>query len=114
LQELSTLVGFTIVVLAYWLWLRRQRVSPLVAPGSDRWRYLFWLGILMLSFLIALPAAASHATAAALPDVPFVRSILFRTATSASAIAVPLSLAASGIIYARRHRQTFPRVDTIS
>ena len=114
LQELSTLVGFIIVALAYWLWLRRQQVSSSVAPGSDRWRYLLWLGILILSFLIALPAATSYATSAALPDVPFVRSILFRTATSSSAIAVPLGLVASGIIYLRRHRQIFPRVDTTS
>ena len=55
LQELSTLVGFAIVALTYWLWLRRQQVSSSVAPGSDRWRYLFWLGILMLSLVISLP-----------------------------------------------------------
>ena len=114
LQELSTLVGFAIVALIYWLWLRGQQVSSSVAPGSDRWRYLLWLGILMLSLVISLPAAASYATSASLPDVPFVRSILFRTATYSPAIAVPLGLVATGIIYARRDRQTFPRVNPTS
>ena len=33
LQELSTLVGFAIVVLTYWLWLRRQQVSSSSRPG---------------------------------------------------------------------------------
>jgi hypothetical protein len=114
LQELSTVAGFAIVALTYWLWLRRQQVSSSVAPGSDRWRYLFWLGILMLSLVISLPAAASYATSASLPDVPFVRSILFRTATYSSAIAIPLGLVATSIIYARRDRETFPRVETTS
>lgn len=114
LQELSTVVGFATVALAYWLWLRRQQVSSSVAPGSDRWRYLFWLGILMLSLVISLPAAASYATSASLPEVPFVRSILFHTATYSSAIALPLGLVATTIIYARRGRPTFPRVNTTS
>jgi hypothetical protein len=114
LQELSTLLGFAIVTLTYCIWLRRQQVSSSVAPGSDRWRYLFWLGILMLSLFISLPAAASYAMSASLPAVPFVRSILFLTATYSLAIAVPLSLVATSIIYARRDRHTFPRVDTTS
>ena len=99
LQELSTIVGFAIVAFAYWLWLRRQPVNPSVAPGSDGWRYLLWLAILLLSFAISLPAAISYATSASLADVPFVRSILFRTAIYSSTIAVPLGLVATSIIY---------------
>jgi Domain of unknown function (DUF4184) len=114
LQELSTVVGFAIVVFAYWFWLRRQPVGPSVAAGPDVWRYLFWLVILGLSLLISLPSATSYATSASLHDVPFVRSILFRTATYSSAIAIPLGLVGTSIIYARRDRQTLPRVDTTS
>ena len=114
LQELSTLVGFAIVALTYWLWLRRQQMSSSVAPSSDGWRYLLWFGIPLLSLVISLPTAASYATLASLLDIPFVRSILFRTATYSSAIAVPLGLVATSIIYARRDRQTFPRVNTTS
>jgi hypothetical protein len=88
-----------------------RRFSP---PGSDRWRYLFWLDVLILSLVISLRAAASYATSASLPDVPFVRSILFHTASYSLTIAVPLGLVATSIIYARRDRQTFPRVETTS
>ena len=113
LQELSTLVGFIIVALAYWFWLRRQQVNS----QSLRVRRL------ALSVVDRHPDALVSYRAsrrdllcdsAALPDFPFVRSILFRTATCSSAIAIPLSLVASGIIYVRRHRQILPRVDTTS
>jgi hypothetical protein len=116
LQELSTIVGFAIVVFTYCLWLRRHPVSPSGQSGSDGWRYLFWLAILGPSFLISLPAAAGYATSASLHDVRFVRSILFRTALYSSAIAVPLGLAATSIIYARRDYellQSFPDFDSI-
>lgn len=104
LQELSTTVGFAIVAFTYWLWLRRQRASPSVAPGSDGWRYLLWFAILGLSFLISLPAAISSTASESLRDLQFIRSILFCTAIYASAITVFLSLVATSIIYARRAR----------
>jgi hypothetical protein len=104
LQELSTIVGFAIIVFTYWLWLRRHPVSLSAESGSDGWRYLFWLAILGASLVISLPAAADYATSASLHDVRFVRSVLFRTALYSSAIAVPLGLAATSIIYARRDR----------
>jgi hypothetical protein len=97
-------VGFAIIILTYWLWLRRQPVSLSVAPGSDDWRYLLWLAILGLSLLISLPAATSYAVSASLHDLRFVRSILLRTTIYSTAIAVPLSLVATSFIYARRDR----------
>ena len=108
LQELSTVVGFAIVVIAYCRWLGRKRATPASDSSSDGWRYLFWGGLLLLSFGLALPAAIHFATAAALRDVPFVRSILFRTAIYSAAIALPLTLLGTSVVYARRARQTSP------
>lgn len=102
LQELSTVVGFAIVLLAYWRWLRRQPAST--ASSSDAWRYLFWLSVVVVSFGLALPAAIHFATVAALRDFLFLRSILFRTAIYSSAIAVPLTLLGTSVVYARRER----------
>ena len=90
LQELSTIVGFAIVALAYWLWLRRQ-------PGESVSRPEFrWLA---LSLLARHPDAVAcyFASGCGLlrdvgfaPDVPFVRSILFRTATYSPGYRDPL------------------------
>lgn len=104
LQELSTIIGFAVIVLVYWSWLRRHP-APAVRPAeSDRWRYFFWLSILGLAFLIALPIAVHFATSAALRDVLFVRSIVFRTAIYSSEIAIPLALLGARVVYARRNR----------
>jgi Domain of unknown function (DUF4184) len=102
LQELSTLVGFVIVAIAYWLWLRRQTISP--TSESDLWRYLFWPGIFMLSVIITFPSAVHYAKAAGHHDFRYVRSILFREAIYAPLVIVPIGLAATSIIYLRRHR----------
>ena len=106
LQELSTVVGFAILVIAYWRWLRTGRARFVADSASDRWRYLFWGSILLLSFGLAMPAAVHFATVAALRDVPFVRSIIFRTAIYSSAIALPLTLFGTSVVYARRERPT--------
>ncbi|HEX4666871.1 MAG TPA: DUF4184 family protein, partial [Chthoniobacterales bacterium] len=106
LQELSTVVGFAILVVAYWRWVRVVPPAMVEESGSDDWRYLFWGCVLVVSFGVATPAAVHFATAAALRDVPFVRSIMFRTATYSSAIALPLTLLGTSILYARRKRQT--------
>lgn len=104
LQEGSTIVGFVIVAVAYWLWLRRQPVNPTLDSESDRWRYLFWFGIGALALVIAVPAAAQYATSTSLRGFLFGRSVLFRVAIYGSAVAVPLVLLGTGVIYARRPR----------
>jgi hypothetical protein len=102
LQELSTLVGFAIVVLAYWRWLRRQRTTE--TSESDLWRYLFWPSLLILSVIITLPGAIHYAEAAGHHDFRYVRSILFREAIYAPLVIVPVSLAITSIIYFRHLR----------
>lgn len=103
LQELSTAAGLVIIGLAYWPWLRRQRPTAVAtAPGSERWRYLFWLGLGAISFVLALPAAVNYAASTSLHGFLFYRSIVFRTAIYAPPVAVPLALLATSVIYARR------------
>ncbi len=102
LQEVSTVVGFAIVAVSYWTWLRRQPTPQPDHSASEMWRYLFWIGIAVASLLFGYPAAAAYANAASAHGFLFLRSILFRTAVYAPQVAVPLTLIAAAIIYARR------------
>jgi Domain of unknown function (DUF4184) len=104
LQELSTVIGFVIVVIAYARWLRRQPVDRSKASEPDRWRYLLWAAIVIVSLLISLPPALR--TASLLHGFLFYRSLAFQTAIHSPDAAIPLSLLATTIIYARRHRKT--------
>ncbi|MEP6974041.1 MAG: DUF4184 family protein [Spartobacteria bacterium] len=102
MQELSTIVGFGVLVATYWSWLRSRPPTEDAPAGAERWRYLFWAAILVLSLVITLPVAVHYAVTASLRDVAFVRSILFRTAIYSPLVALPLTLLASGLIYHRR------------
>ncbi len=104
LQELSTLVGFVIVVIVYWRWLRRQPAPPADASQSEAWRYFFWFAIAGASLLFGYPAAAAYANSVSAQGILFLRSVVFRTAIYAPQIALPLSLIATAIIYAQRSR----------
>jgi len=104
LQELSTVIGFVIVVAAYGLWLRRQLPRRSAPPEPYGWRYLLWGAILVITLLTTLPPAIHFA--ASFHDLRFYRSLAFRTAISFPTIAIPLSLLATTIIYARRHKKT--------
>lgn len=104
LQELSTVLGFAIVVIAYWTWLRRQPAPRPEPSQSEAWRYLFWIAIAAASLFIGYEAAAAYANSVSAQGVLFLRSITFRTAVYAPQVAVPLSLVAAAIIYAQRKR----------
>ena len=108
-------VGFTIVALAYWLWLRRQEVNSSVAPGSDRWRYLFWFGILVLSlrYLASRPRPPTRSRLRS-PMFPSFAPFSFAQPSSSSAIAVPLCLVATSVIYALSRPSDFPKSDPTS
>lgn len=62
LQQLSTIVGAVILIIAYLAWFRRQRSSCLIQIAADRWRYLLWFAIVAVTLLLALPAAAHAAS----------------------------------------------------
>ena len=100
LQDASTFIGLGIVAAAYFLWLRRQKIAR--TDERDAWRYLLALAICLPALLIAVPAAVHFA--AGRTGVLFARAVLFRTAIYAPAIALPLGLIASSIIYLRRDR----------
>lgn len=102
LQELSTLVGFLILLLAYRAWLRRQPVTKAAQLSSDRWRYLFWATVALLSLLVALPAGWHYAASASLHGFLFFRSMVFRVAIYAPLFAVPLVLLGATLFYTRR------------
>jgi hypothetical protein len=102
LQEGSTLVGFPILVIAYWIWLRRQGKPLLSFSKSDFWRYLFWGIIAVVSFSIGIPTAYHFANSTSLSDFLYGRSILFRTALYSADVGIPLVLIASAIVYVRR------------
>jgi hypothetical protein len=104
LQEASTVIGFAIVALAYGLWLRRQPVSPSADSESDRWRYLFWGAIVIITLGLTLPPAFRVASLA--HGFLFYRSLVFRAAIYSPAVAIPLSLIATTVIYANRPRRT--------
>ncbi len=106
LQEASTVVGFGIVAIAYWMWLRRQPSPSATDSQSEVWRYLFWVAIALASLLFGYPAAAAYANSVSAHGFLFLRSILFRTAVYAPQVAVPLSLIAAAIIYAQRRRSS--------
>ncbi len=106
LQELSTIVGFVIVAIAYGRWLRRQRPDRTDNSGPDGWRYLFWTAILGFSLAISLPTAVHYERAESLHGFRFFRSLVFRIAICTPDVAVPLSLIGSVAIYARRRRDT--------
>jgi hypothetical protein len=104
LQELSTVIGFLIVVIAYGIWLCRQRPNPSPTLEPDGWRHLLWGAILIISLLVTLPPAVH--VASAFHGFLFYRSLAFRTAIYSPAVAIPLSLLATTVVYARRQRET--------
>jgi hypothetical protein len=103
LQEISTVIGFVIVLIAYGRWLRRQPARA-ADTESDGWRYLLWAAVAIVALLVSLPPALRMASL--LHGFLFYRSLAFRTAIYLPAVAIPLSLLATSVIYARRHRET--------
>ncbi len=101
LQILSTFFGFAILVVAYFLWLRRQPVEP--GSESDGWRYAFWVGIVAAAVVLGLSLAIYSASSR--HGFLLARAIMFRTAVFGTAVGVPLGLIAAVVVYASRGRK---------
>ena len=67
---------------------------------SDTSRYVLALAIFLLALLVAVPAAFH--SAADCQGVMFARAVMFRMAIYTPALAIPLGLLLSSIIYLRR------------
>ncbi|MEO6847047.1 MAG: DUF4184 family protein, partial [Chthoniobacterales bacterium] len=55
LQLGSTVVGGLIVVVAYWLWFRKHRVTFYPSRISDYWHYLFWAVLFIIPIFFSIP-----------------------------------------------------------
>ncbi len=105
MQELSTLVGFAILLLAYRSWLRRQpALDHLPDADSNRMRYVFWIVLLGLSLAVSFPPAVQFASSTHLQGFLFGRCVVFRTAIYSHALVVPIVLLGTSILYRRRDR----------
>ncbi len=104
LQVLSTFVGFLILVVAYFRWLRRQPVEARGERESDGWRFLFWAGIAAAAVLSGVPLAIY--SAGSREGYLLARAIMFRTAIFGADVGIPLGLIAAAIAYARRRQKT--------
>ena len=104
LQQLSTLVGATILIAAYCSWLRLHRgsVTNPSTGADDRWRYLLLVAIAALALVIAVP----HAVRAASRFEGFLalRIFVFRIAIDTTAAFVPLLTVSSLVLYATRRK----------
>lgn len=100
LQMASTFVGLAIILVVYFRWLNRQKRLVPNDNESDTWRYLSGVLICLLALLVAVPLAV-HLSAAK-QGVLYVRSIMFRTAIYAPAVAIPLGLLVACVFYLRR------------
>ena len=84
----------------YVRWLNRQKQLVPNDNESDTWRYLSGLAICVLALLVAVPLAVHFSSEK--QGVLYVRSIMFRTAIYAPAVAIPLGLLVACVIYLRR------------
>ena len=101
MQHLSTLVGFSLLAIAYFSFLKQQPRQPRV-PGEDRTRYLIILGSATVALFVALSLAASGlATSTALHPI---RRFVFQTAVYGASIFAVLALIC-GWIYSRKQRK---------
>jgi len=104
LQELSTVVGFVIVIIAYWRWLKRQPLASSASAEPDSWRYLLWGGVILFSFAVGFPAGVHYAMGTQLRGFLFFRSVCFSTAVYSTSLFLPLLAIGTSLAYARRPR----------
>lgn len=104
LQVLSTFTGFAILVVAYFLWLRRQPERVEVSSESDGWRYAFWAEIVALAVVLGM--ALAFYSASTRHGFLLARAILFRTAIFGTDVGIPLGVIAAVIVYSSRRRKS--------
>jgi len=91
LQHASTLVGLSVVVVAYVAWLKRVEVSPVTPPlSSDRWRYALLVALLAGSVTLAALVSyeMSRVSGKANGAVMVIRLVICATSIFAIALSV--------------------------
>jgi hypothetical protein len=102
LQQVSTLLGVTILIVSYCSWLRLHCGSVKSSPigADDRWRYLLLFAVAALALAIAVPRAAQKA--ARFEGSLALRVLAIRIAVDTTATFIPLLTLSSLVLYARR------------
>ena len=100
LQEVSTVAGFTLVLISYWLWLRQQSGSWSLLAADKPWRYWFWAATVAITALVSVPVAAYVALSS--KGLVTFRVFLFFGAICAAIVGFVLAALGSSVIYALR------------
>ncbi|HEY6367991.1 MAG TPA: DUF4184 family protein [Candidatus Binatia bacterium] len=102
LQQLSTVIGATILVAAYCSWLRLYRGSATdpSTGADDRWRYLFLVVVVALALVIAVPRAVQ--VASRFEGYPALRVLVFRITVDTTSAFLTLLTLSSLVLYAVR------------
>lgn len=101
LQQISTIAGAAILLVAYLAWIQRYQSTQPVEAAAERWRYLLLAAVIVVALSLALPPAA-HIARTFGGYLAF-RVFVFRAGVYFLSIALTLIVLASIIIYARRH-----------
>jgi len=104
LQQLSTVVGVTVLVAAYCSWLRLHRGSATdpSTGADDRWRYLLLVAVVALALVIAVPRAV--VIASRFEGYPAFRVLVFRITVDTTSAFLTLLTLSSLVLYAVRRK----------
>ena len=104
LQQTSTFAGGAVLVILYFLWLRRQPAAPPVTDrfSSDGWRYLLLASLAFIA--LSVGASAALRMASMFEGYTAFRVFVFRAGVYSAAVFMPLLAFSSLVLYAVHRR----------